>query len=78
MAKVQNKNTEVEKAKQYKGVAKQSIKYGGRYLNYGDNFDIEEKDVEELKQYADIEKIEVEITPNNNDNKDGDGKKEGE
>ncbi|MGN2339433.1 hypothetical protein ACTFIN_15120 [Clostridium cagae] len=57
MAK-RNENTETVEEKQYKGTAKQCIKYAGQFLNIGDKFDIAEKDVEELKQYADIEEIE--------------------
>lgn len=75
-----NENTEVKKVKQYKGTAKQCIKYAGEYLNIGDKFDIKEKDIEELKQYADIEAIEIEVLPESDSEKDGDGegKKEGE
>lgn len=76
-----NDNVEVKNVTQYKGIAKKFIKYDGKFLNVGEKFDIEEKDIEELKQYADIEEIKVEITPNNDandENKDGDGKKEGE
>ncbi|WP_252224298.1 MULTISPECIES: hypothetical protein [unclassified Clostridium] len=58
MAK-RNENTETVEEKQYKGTAKQCIKYAGQFLNIGDKFDIAEKDVEELKQYADIEETEV-------------------
>lgn len=68
---------EAPKIKQYKGIAKQYIKYGGKYLAVGDEFDIAEKDIEELEKYADIKEIEVEVTPENDDGK-GEGKKEGE
>lgn len=78
----QNKkeNTETPKIKQYKGTTKQFIKYGGQFLNVGDKFDIDEKDVEELRQYAEIEEIEIEVTRENDGEKDGDedGKKDGE
>lgn len=78
MAKQKVDNTEeVKKIKQYKATAKQYIKYGGKYLAVGDEFDVEEKDVKELSQYADIEKIEVEATPKD-DNEKGEGQKEGE
>lgn len=53
------KNVEVEERKQYKGIAKRHIKYDGKYIVIGEKFDIAEKDVEELKQYADVEEIEA-------------------
>lgn len=53
------KNTEVEETKQYKGTAKRHIKYDGKYIVIGEKFDIAEKDVEELRQYAYIEEVEV-------------------
>ncbi len=58
MAK-RNENKETIEGKQYKGTARQCIKYSGQFLNIGDKFYIAEKDVEELKRYADIEEIEA-------------------
>ena len=81
MGKQKSDNTEeVKKIKQYKGTAKQFIKYAGRFLNVGDKFDVAEKDVEELGQYAYIEVIEIEVPPESDGDKagDGEGKKEGE
>lgn len=81
MAKQKTDNTEeVKKIKQYKGTAKQFIKYAGQFIKVGEKFDIEEKDVEELGQYADIEVIEIEVPPESDGDKtgDGEGKKEGE
>lgn len=68
-----NDNVEVKNVTQYKGIAKKFIKYDGKFLNAGEKFDIEEKDVEELKQYADIEEIKVGIAPNNDEDKDEEG-----
>lgn len=51
------KETTKEQMKVYKGVAKQSIKYAGKFLNKGDKFIIAEKDIEELGQYADVEEV---------------------
>lgn len=72
----QNKNEsiEVQNVKQYKGIAKQCIKYAGEFIKAGCEFNVAEKDVEELKQYAEIE--EVELEPDNNGAEDGE--KEGE
>lgn len=78
MAKKADNTEEVKKIKQYKGTAKQYIKYGGKYLAVGDKFDIEEKDVEELKQYADVEEIEVEVDHKDDNDGKGEGQKEGE
>jgi len=68
---------EVNKIKKYNGTAKQFIKYAGQFIKVGEKFDIEEKDIEELGQYADIEETEVEAT-SYDDGEDGEGKKEGE
>lgn len=40
--------------KSYKAVAKQFIKYGGNHLRPGQQFEVKESAVEELKQFADI------------------------
>lgn len=69
---------ETPKTKQYKGTAKQYIKYSGKYLVVGEKFDVAEKDVKELEQYADIEEIEVEAAPKDDNNGKGEGQKEGE
>lgn len=77
MAKQKSDNAEeTKKIKKYKGTAKQHIKYGGRYIIPREKFDIEEKDVEELGQYADIEVIEIEVTLEDDGKKDGDGEGE--
>lgn len=60
MAKSPDKTTTEEKA--FKAVAKDFIKYGGEHLKPGDNFEVKESDVNELKVYADIE-IPKETTP---------------
>lgn len=65
---------EVKKIKVYKGTAKKQIKYAGQFIKAGDEFDIAAKDIKELKQYAEIE--EVELEPDNNGAEDGE--KEGE
>ena len=46
------KKKEVEKT--YKAIAKQFIKYGGNHLTPGQEFEVKESAVEELKQFADI------------------------
>ena len=53
MAKSPDKTTTEEK--EFKAVAKDFIKYGGEHLKPGDNFEVKESDVNELKVYADIE-----------------------
>ena len=75
--KAGNKST-----KKLRGTAKQHIKYGGEYFAAGEEFDVDEKDVEELKQYADIK---IEETPANdqesdeaNSQEEGKGEEEGE
>lgn len=79
MAKQKTDNIEeIKKIKQYKGTAKQYIKYGGKHLAIGEEFDVAKKDVEELSQYADVEEIEVEVTPENDGDEKGEGQKEGE
>lgn len=50
------------KEKTFKAVAKDFIKYGGEHLKPGDEFQVKESDVEELKAYAKIE-IPKETTP---------------
>lgn len=68
------------KKKEFKAVARQQIKYGGEYIQKGQEFKVNEKDVEELKQYADIEESEATSSKDNTDNKEdgGTGEKEGE
>nr|DAU22311.1 MAG TPA: hypothetical protein [Caudoviricetes sp.] len=46
------KKKDIEKS--YKAVAKQFIKYGGNHLVPGQEFEVRESSVEELKQFADI------------------------
>lgn len=53
------------KEKTFKAIAKDFIKYGGEHLKPGDEFQVKESDVEELKAYADIE-ITKETTPSGN------------
>lgn len=48
--------------KSYKAVARQFIKYGGKFIKAEEEFQVKESDVKELKVYADID-IPEESTP---------------
>lgn len=69
------KKKEVEKT--YKAIAKQFIKYGGNHLAPGQEFEVKESAIEELKQFADItipeDKPDVNPNANNSDESEGDG-----
>ncbi|MDU1116445.1 MULTISPECIES: hypothetical protein [Clostridium] len=52
--------------KKYIGTANKFLKYGGKFINKDEKFEIAEKDVAELKQYAEIEEQEVEVPAEDN------------
>jgi hypothetical protein len=74
-------NTEnIEKVEEttYNATAKQFIKYGGKFLNNGDEFQVKKSDVDELKAFAKID-IPKENTEDSQPPVDpGTGQKEGE
>ncbi|GEM_PF-3171353 len=67
-----------EAEKSYKAVAKQFIKYGGNHLRPGQEFEVKESAVEELKQFADITIPEDKPDVNSNANNSGESEGEGE
>lgn len=64
------------KEKTFKAVAKDFIKYGGAHLKPDDKFEVKESDVEELKDYAEIEIPKETTTPPGNTG-DGQGQESG-
>ncbi|NFA43709.1 hypothetical protein EXM65_14355 [Clostridium botulinum] len=65
----------MEENTRYKAIAKQYIKYDGEHIKQGEEFEVKVNDVEELKQFADIEIFEqienknnYDIQENSNDN----------
>lgn len=42
------------KEKTYPAIANQYIKYGGEYIEQGEEFEVKASDIEELKQFAKI------------------------
>lgn len=68
-----------KKKVKYIATANKYLKYAGEYKAIGDKFEVAKKDVEELKQHATIE--EVEIVPESSQGEgqeNADGKEEGE
>lgn len=55
--------------KKFTGKANKFIKYNGKYIKAGEEFEVAEKDVEELKQHAQIEEQDVEVSSKVNDEK---------
>ena len=49
----------------YKAKATKFIKYGGKFINEGEEFEVKISDVEEMKKHADIEipKEDKKVTP---------------
>lgn len=49
------KDENVEEEKVSKAKAKQYIKYGGKHIKIGEEFEVKECDLKELRKYAEIE-----------------------
>ncbi|APM40484.1 hypothetical protein [Clostridium kluyveri] len=58
--------------KKYNAIARQHIKYNGAFMKTGEKFKVNEKDIEELSKYADIEiPKEAETPPSTPPNREG-------
>lgn len=68
-----------KKKVKYIATANVCLKYAGEYKAIGDKFEVAKKDIEELKQHATIEEVEIVSEASKGEGQENtDGKEEGE